>query len=435
MAYFLAIDLGATSGRHIVGYQRNGEYVLDEVHRFLTGMDESKDGLVWDLPRFLQEIKLGIKKAFAKYGSLASISIDTWGVDYVLMNHEKEIHPFYAYRNKRNEIAANEVHQIIPFKDLYRSTGIQYAPYNSIYQFYADAKDGRLEKATSYLMLPEYFSYKLTGVMSHEYCDESTTGLLNAQTKNYDFDLINKLGFPKHLFKDIKFPGTYLGELLPNIAYEVGGNAPVLLCASHDTASAFEAIDIPEDGIILSSGTWSLFGIKSAKPICNELSLKNNFTNEGGCSYIRFLKNIMGMWITSQVCEQEGLSFIDLQTKLDHVPYDEIFDVNHPSLLAPKNMKKAILTLLSKNPPKDEYQLFRSIYRSMAYSCNQACLELEAITEKKYNYIYVVGGGAKNKFFTKCIEEFCQKKVVALPVEATSLGNVKIQEKYFVKGH
>lgn len=429
MKYYLAIDLGATSGKHVVGYEKNGEIVLEEIHRFKTGMDDSPDGLVWNIPKFFEEIKIGIKKAFTKYEKIESLSIDTWGVDYVLMNGDEEIPPYFAYRNERNIVSSQKLHEIVPFEKLYKSTGIQFAAFNTIYQLFGDLNKGRLEKATDYLMLPSYFSYKLTGIKSHEYTNESTGALLNANNKTYDVEILNKLGIPQKLFNKVEKPGTVLGNLLPEIAKEVGGQTKVILCASHDTGSAFEAVDCPEDGIILSSGTWSLFGIKSKEPICTDKSLAANFTNEGGVDYIRFLKNIMGMWIVNQVCEQENEDFLVMQKSLDDNTYKDVFDVNDPSLSAPKNMKKAILELLKNNPPKDNFDLFNSIYHSMAESYNKACIELENITGKKYNYIYIVGGGAKNKYLNKLVEKHTGKKVVALPIEATSLGNIKVQMK------
>ena len=248
MKYYLAIDLGATSGRHVVGYIKDGEILLDEIHRFKTGMDDSPDGLVWNIPRLLSEIKLGIKKAFEKYPVIESLSIDTWGVDYVLMNGDKEITPFYAYRNERNLEASNKLHEIFPFEELYKETGIQFAPFNTIYQLFADLKSGRLNKATDYLMLPSYFTYKLTGVKTHEYTNESTGALLNPYTKEDDYDVLEKLGLPRKLFKNMTYPGYVVGNLLPEIQKEVAGNTKVILCASHDTASAFESINTDEIG-------------------------------------------------------------------------------------------------------------------------------------------------------------------------------------------
>ncbi len=429
MKYYLAIDLGATSGRHVIGYEVDGKFVLEEIHRFKTGMDESSHGLVWNVPRLFKEIKLGIKKAFKKYPKIESLSIDTWGVDYVLMNGDKEIPPYYAYRNARNIEASKELSKVLPFEELYKTSGIQFAAFNTIYQLYDDMRNGRLEKATDYLMLPSYFSYKLTGIKSHEYTDESTTSLLNAVTKKYDYEHLDKLGLPRRLFNDISEPGTILGELKDDIAKEVGGQTKVVLCASHDTASAFEAVDVPENGIIISSGTWSLIGIKTKEPICNEKSLASNFTNEGGVNYIRFLKNVMGMWIVNQIGLQENINFVLLLDQIEKTNYQETFDVNDESLVAPKNMKQAVTKLLVNNPPKNDLELFASVYHSMAVAYKNVCDELEGITNKKFNSIYVVGGGAKNKYLNRLIEEETSKKVVAMPIEATSLGNIKVQEK------
>lgn len=429
MKYYLAIDLGASSGRHVVGYLDNGQIILEEIHRFKTGMDESNDGLVWDIHRLNREILLGIKKAFKKYRQIESLSIDTWGVDYVLMNGDKEIPPFYAYRNERNIKSSQKVHKIIPFEVLYKRTGVQIASFNTIYQLFDDKEKGRLDKATDYLMLPSYFSYKLTGIKTHEFTNETTGALINANTKKYDKEILDKLLLPNKLFKDIKQPGYMIGELLPNIQIEVGGNTKVLLCASHDTASAFEAIDIDDDSIILSSGTWSLLGIKSKAPIITEESYKANYTNEGGVGYIRFLKNIMGMYLSNMVRDETKLSYSQIDASIRFSTYNDIFDVNDANLMAPKDMKKAILGLLKNNPPKNDIDLFASIFKSMAFSYKNAIEELKTITKRNYNKLYVVGGGAKNIYLNELIKEYTGLEVIALPIEATALGNLKTQMK------
>lgn len=428
---FLAIDLGASSGRHIVGYERNGEIVLRVVHRFKTGMDESKNGLVWNIPRLFKEIKIGIKKAFSRYEGIVSLAVDTWGVDYVLMNGDKEIPPFYAYRNKRNVISSQKVHSIIPFKEIYQSTGIQYASFNTLYQLFDDLEKGRLANATDYLMLPSYFTYKLTGIKTHEYTNESTGALLNAKNKEYDYNLLNKLGLPLKLFTKFNEPGTYVGELLPNIQKEVKGNCKVFLVATHDTASAFESISTLPHSVILSSGTWSLLGIKSTEPIINEKSLKANYTNEGGISYIRFLKNIMGMWILNKLREEtlftlEYLEIVMRTVDIDNIP---IYDVNDPSLLAPSSMLEAVSNLLKDTPVKNNLDIYASTFKSMAICYKKAIDELSEITNEKYEHIYIVGGGAKNLFLNDLIAKYTNLDVIAMPIEATALGNIKIQMK------
>lgn len=429
MKYYLAIDLGATSGRHVIGYLEGGEILLKEVHRFKTTMDDSPDGLVWDIPRIYKEIKLGIKKAFELYQNIESLSIDTWGVDYVLMNNDKEIPPYYAYRNERCLLASKKVHDLVSFMELYQRTGIQFAPFNTIYQLYDDLEKGRLEEATDYLMLPSYFLYKLTGIKTHEYTNESTGALLNPSTREYDYELLDKLGLPKKLFNKIEKPGYVLGNLLPDIAKEVGGNTKVILCASHDTASAFESVRVDSSSIILSSGTWSLLGIKAKEPIISESSLKANYTNEGGVGYIRFLKNIMGMYLANRVIEEIGLTFKIIDSLIFDSKYTETFDVNDPSLSAPKRMKEAILELLKRNPPKNDIDLFASIYRSQAKCYARAIKELEEITNHEYKKIYIIGGGAKNIYLNHKVKEYTGLEVISMPIEATALGNIILQMK------
>ena len=429
MKYYLAIDLGATSGRHVIGYQDNGEIILKEIYRFRTQTDDSPDGLVWDIPRIYNEIKYGIKKAFEEYSVIESISIDTCGVDYVLMNGDKEITPYYAYRNERCQKSVQKVHKIVNFDDIYRKTGIQFAAFNTLYQLFDDKEKGRLEKATDYLMLPSYFSYKLTGAKTHEYTNESTGALLDATTGDYDYELLDRLGLPRKFFGKINKPGEEVGELLPEIQEEVGGNCKVYLCASHDTASAFESVNIDDDSIILSSGTWSLLGIKTNGPIISNESLEANYTNEGGVDYIRFLKNIMGMYLANRVIDETGLDFKTLDSLIFDSDYKETFDVNDSSLNAPKKMKEAILELLKKNPPKNDIDLFASIYRSQAVCYKKAIDELEKITKRKYKKIYIIGGGARNVFLNHMVKEYTGLKVIPMPIEATALGNILVQMK------
>lgn len=426
---YLAIDLGATSGRHIVGYKKGNRIVLKEVYRFKTLMDDSPDGLVWDLKRIFSDIKFGIKNAFKLYPNIVSLSIDTWGVDYVLMKNSKEIPPFFAYRNTRNLVSNEIVNKIVPFEELYKLTGIQSAPFNTIYQLYADKRAGRLNEATDYLMIPSYFTYKLTGKKTHEYTNESTGSLLNPKSGGYLYPLIDVLELPRSLFGKMSYPGEYVGELLPSIRKLVNGNCKVYLCASHDTASAFEAVDIDNKTVLISSGTWSLLGIKSDHPIISEESLKANYTNEGGVGYIRFLKNIMGMWIANQLKIETNLTQEFIDKNIDGVHYKVTFDVNDKTLLSPTSMKKAIVKLLEKCPPQNNLELFSSVYHSMAKSYKDAIDELETITGNKIEKIMIIGGGAKNKYLNKLVEEYTGKQVIAKPIEATALGNIKMQMK------
>ena len=263
--YYLAIDLGASSGRHIIGWRENGEIKTLELYRFENHMD-SKDGhLTWDTSRLFKEIKEGIKVAFSKYKNIESLAIDTWGVDYVLIKDGKSIMPCYAYRDLRTESAIQEINSKIPFSKLYEHTGIQFQTFNTIYQLYKDKLEGRLNGVSNFLMMPEYFSYLLTGNMKKEYTEASTTGLVNCKTKEFDKALIEELGLPANMFTQLCQPGTIVGKLKEDIAKEVGGQTVVRLCPSHDTASAFYAVDNEDDSILISSGTWAIVGAKIKK--------------------------------------------------------------------------------------------------------------------------------------------------------------------------
>ncbi len=429
MKYFLAIDLGASSGRHVIGFKNNDRVVLKELHRFKTGMDDTKDGKTWDLHRIFEEILKGIKIAFENYPVIESLSIDTWGVDYVLLNEDEDILPYYAYRNERCGEAADKLHQIIPFEELYKITGIQYAAFNTLYQLYDDKLKGRLDKATDYLMLPSYFIYKLTGIKTHEYTNETTGALIDPKTNDYAYEIIDKLGLPRKLFNKISIPGETVGPLKKEIADLIGGNTKVVLCATHDTGSAFESVDVDDETVIISSGTWSLLGIKSKNPIISETSFKANYTNEGGVGYIRFLKNIMGMWIANQILKNKALTFTHLERNMPLSYYEETFNVNDPSLVAPEDMEAAVKELLKHNPPKTDLDLMKSVYNSLAVCYKNSIEELENITNKKYTKICIVGGGAKNRYLNKKISDITGKEVIALPIEATCLGNIKIQMK------
>ena len=420
MKYFLAIDIGASSGRHIVGWKEGNEISTEEVYRFHNGVKEKNGHLTWDSEHLLREVKTGIAIAKGMF-EIESLSIDTWGVDYVLMNGEHRIHPVYAYRDTRTQKVVDEVHELFPFEKLYEHTGCQFQPFNSIYQLYCDKKEGRLEEATDFLMIPEYLMYKLTGVKKKEFTNATTTGLINHETLRYDEVIIEKLNLPKHLFTDLYQPGEIVGE------YE---GIKVVLCATHDTGSAVEGIPMAGNELYISSGTWSLLGVKTDKPLTDIDSMKANYSNEGGVGYNRYQKNIMGMWIVNelqrQYCPKE--SFESIVNKAEGSDFDLTIDANDPLLLSPLDMKKAFDKLLTEKP-KDIYGYFRCAYRSLAISYKEAIEELEHNTGKSYEKLYIVGGGAKNRFLNRLTEEATGKKVIALPIEATALGNLNIQMK------
>lgn len=430
MKKYLAIDIGATSGRHIVDC--GGE--LTEVFRFETGFKRNEQGtLICDVDKLFANVKEGIKKASEKFGKIESLAIDTWGVDYVLMRGNKEVLPCVSYRDERTLESAPKVHEIIPFEKLYEITGTQYQPFNTIYQLYADKLSGKLNGVTDFLMLPEYLNYKLTGVKKKEYTAASTTGLLCAKTRKFSGEIINALGLPQNLFASpLGEPGETVGELLPEIAAETGSSAKVLLCASHDTASAFEAVECGGDSVIISSGTWSIVGIKIPEPNTSKLAFKYNFSCEGGVGYIRFLKNVTGMWINVKLHEKFGKPFGEMTVLAQQSDYNETFDVNDPVFSAPDDMCGAItewFTSRGKKPPVTDSDFYRTAYRSLALAYKNAIAEAEEVTGKTYKDVYIVGGGAKNAYLNKLTQEATGKTVNALPIEATAIGNLTVQKR------
>lgn len=442
--YYLAIDIGASSGRHIVGWEENGSWQTDEVYRFPNSVTRSDGHLIWDIEGLLGHVKAGIDKALAKY-EIESLAIDTWAVDYVLMKGDQEVMPCYSYRDSRTKPVISEVHNLMSFSELYQRTGIQFQPFNTIYQLYSDKLAGRLDDVTDFLMVPEYLLYKLSGVKAHEYTNATTGGMVNAKTGQYDPEILHALGLPLRLFgpdseaaqneklndnteksEEVKDsfllqPGTVTGEYR---------GIKCVLCATHDTASAVEGIPMDDDQPYISSGTWSLLGVKSPEAITNKDSESANWSNEGGVGYVRYQKNIMGMWLVNRLrdCLCPGKAFGEIVSEAEASVFDETVDANAQEFLAPENMQEAFDRALTTKP-RTIGDYFRCAYKSLALSYRDAVLELEHNTGKHYEKIYIVGGGAKNAFLNRLTEEASGKQVVALPIEATALGNLKIQRK------
>lgn len=421
MKKYLAIDIGASSGRHIVGWAEDGEIRTAEVYRFPNGVTEQDGHLTWDIGALENHVRAGIEIALEKYPAIESLSVDTWAVDYVLMNGNQPILPCYAYRDSRTEAVIPQVHERMTFSDLYRRTGIQFQPFNTIYQLYADKLAGRLDQACGFLMIPEYLMYRLCGVKSHEYTNATTSGMISAETGEYDPEIIRALGLPKRLFKPLQQPGTMIGKYR---------GIKVMLCATHDTGSAVEGIPMAGNHPYISSGTWSLLGVKTEKPITNAASELANWSNEGGVGYNRYQKNIMGMWIVNrlrdELCPDGGWKEILAEAEASR--FEETVDANAQIFLAPKSMKDAFDESL-KTTPQQAGDYFRCAYRSLALSYMNAIQELQHNTGCHYDKLYIVGGGAKNAFLNRLTEEATGKEVIALPIEATALGNLRIQMK------
>lgn len=430
MNYYLAIDIGASSGRHIVGWCENNEIITDEVYRFPNGTKEQSGHLIWDLDSLFENVKRGIKAAFEKYPNIESLAIDTWGCDYALITAGGRLTPCFAYRDNRTEGVTDDVHRRISFDQLYKRTGIQFQPFNTVYQLYDDLRRKRLDGATDFLMIPEYLNFMLTGVKMHEYTNATTTGLVNAETKEYDEEITQKLGLPARLFGKLNKAGTGVGMLKTELAKELGGQTEVILCASHDTASAVEGIPFETDAPYISSGTWSLLGLRVPSAITGEDSRKANYSNEGGVGYIRYQKNIMGMWVVNrlrgELCPDKPFPQIVEEAKKS--TFNDYVDVNDNSFLAPESMKQAFDNMLSKKP-QSYCDYFRCAFLSLAQSYKVALDELRKNSGKDFGTLYIVGGGAKNGLLNEFTEKICKLKVCALPIEATALGNLKIQIK------
>ncbi len=426
--YYLAVDIGASSGRHILSHIENDRLVLEEIYRFDNNLAESENGLVWDTESLFDEVLCGIKKC-KKIGKIPkSIAIDTWGVDYVLLDeNKKEIKPCFCYRDSRTNGVIDEVESIISPSRLYSKTGIQKQNFNTIYQLYADKKSGRLEKAAYFLMMPDYLSFKLTGEVKNEYTNATTTGLVNANAKTWDTDIIYALGLTGVSFLPLSLPSSHVGFLSEEIQKAVGFNCAVLFAPSHDTASAVCACPMKDDDLYISSGTWSLIGTEITEPILSEDARLHNFTNEGGIDYrFRFLKNYMGMWLFQNIrrnLNKEKTYDEMMQLAMSCGDY-KYFDVNDNTLVAPKNMIEAIGKLIGSD---DLGLILNSAYHSLAKSYSEAVTEIEAVTGKRFNAIHIVGGGCRDKYLNALTRDYTGKSVTAGPVEATATGNIVSQ--------
>lgn len=428
MTYYLAIDIGASSGRHILSHIENKRLVLEEIYRFDNNLTQSKDGLVWDIENLFSEVLNGIKKCKEMGKIPKSIAIDTWGVDYVLLDeNKKEIKPCFCYRDSRTNAVVDEVESLVFPARLYAKTGIQKQNFNTIYQLYADKKNGRLQNAKYFLMMPEYLSFKLTGVCKNEYTNVTTTGLVNANAKTWDSEIISVLGLPKELFGALNTPSSVVGDLSADIQKAVGFNSTVLFAPSHDTASAVCACPMADNDLYISSGTWSLIGTEITQPILSDNARQLNFTNEGGMDYrFRFLKNYMGMWLFQNIRRNLNKSMtydemMELAKKCGEYKY---FDVNDSTLVAPKNMIDAIGKLICSD---DLGLILNSAYHSLAKSYSEAVTEIEAITGKRFNAIHIVGGGCQDKYLNALTRDYTGKSVTAGPIEATATGNIVSQ--------
>lgn len=433
----LAVDIGASNGKLIAGYIEHGKLKIKELHRFKNQIKTEEDNLFWDMDILFSEVKKGIHKCVQENLYPESIGIDTWAVDFILLDEQNlPCTKAISYRDTRTEGIMEEVFEIIDKQQLYSKTGIQFLKFNTIYQLYAIRKNTPeiFKKAKSFLMIPDYLNFLLTGKKVNEYTNASTTQLLNPYSKKWDKGILEKLGINPNIFLDIMPPNAFLGPLKEELVKEFGFDMKVILPATHDTASAVVSVPDSQNTIYISSGTWSLIGTENNKPIINDKALNYNFTNEGGMDYrYRFLKNIMGLWMIQEVKRhyKDKYSFNDL-TKLaqNERDFNAIVNVNDDRFLKPKNIIYEIQSYCKETKqqiPKTVGEIAKCVFDSLVKSYEDAIYQIEEICQKSFDKINIIGGGAQNKILNQLLANKTGKIILAGPTEATSIGNIVSQ--------
>lgn len=435
--YYLAIDIGASSGRHILGHLENGKMVLEEIYRFPNGMQEVNGEKIWDIDELFREVINGMKKCKELGKIPVSVGIDTWAVDFVLLDeNNKRLGNAVAYRDERTKGMDALVYNKVPQDELYATTGIQKQIFNSIYQLMAlrEKQPELLEKADTFLMIPDYLNFLLSGVKAQEYTNATTTQLVDPSTRDWDRKRMEVLGFPTNIFLPIQEPGTTIGRLSQEIKKQVGFDCKVILPATHDTGSAVVAVPSNDEHVLyISSGTWSLMGTELAKANCGKSAMLHNFTNEGGYNQTyRFLKNIMGLWMIQSVKREiaEDLSFAEICQMAAECDIKSLVDANDDRFLAPDNMTAEVQRACEESGqqvPRGIAEVAAVIYNSLAKCYATTLEELEEQTGCTYQNIHVVGGGANADYLNRLTAQYTQRTVLAGPTEATAIGNLAVQ--------
>lgn len=438
--YYLAVDIGASSGRHILGWMEDGALRIEEVYRFPNGMEPRDGALCWDTEQLFKHIKAGMKECARRGKIPQSMGVDTWAVDFALLDEEgRLLGKTVGYRDGRTAGMDESVYRKVSEEELYARTGIQKQIFNTIYQLEAlkNQAPEELNRAQGFLMIPDYFHYLLTGKRVQEYTNATTTQLVNPETGDWDWELICSLGLPERLFGPLSMPGTLVGELLPEIADEVGFTCQVVLPATHDTASAVLAVPSDrQNPLYISSGTWSLMGTEEDHADCGPRSREANLTNEGGYEHrYRYLKNIMGLWMIQSVRKEwqqrgEDYSFAQICENAAGESISSIVDCNDSRFLAPESMEEAVAGFCRETGqpvPENHWQMAAVIYNSLARCYGECAAQLEALTGRTYDCIHVVGGGANADYLNRLTAKATGKQVYAGPTEATAIGNLEAQ--------
>ena len=444
LTYHLAIDIGASSGRHILGWVEDGRMHLKEVYRFENRLAEKNGHRCWEMDRLWQNVLAGLKACKDAGCTPETVGIDTWAVDFVLLDAAGEIlGDTVAYRDSRTEGVRQALEPVLPFAEHYARTGIQYQPFNTAYQLAALQKEhpDQLAAAKTFLMVPDYLNYKLTGVAANEYTNASTTALVGAASRDWDYELIARLGLPRGIFQPICQPGTVLGRLTPEVQAEVGFDCTVMLPATHDTGSAWLAVPARDDrAVYLSSGTWSLLGVENTVPITSAASAAANFTNEGGYGgTYRYLKNIMGLWMIQSVRRELGEHALNgthpafpelIAAAKEASGYPGLVNADDDRFLAPNSMIGEITAACAEAgypAPATTGEVMQVIYNSLADDYRRAIAALQSLTGKTYESVNIVGGGSQDGYLNQMTANATGLPVYAGPTEGTALGNLMVQ--------
>ncbi|MGB3634457.1 MAG: rhamnulokinase family protein [Rubrobacteraceae bacterium] len=438
---FLAVDLGAESGRVLAASLKDGYVELEEIHRFPNEPVKLNDGLHWNVLGIFAEVKEGLRKAGEEVEGIESVGIDSWAVDFALLDREGTLisNP-YNYRDPRTEGMIEQAFERVPEEEIYRTTGIQFIRINTLYQLLAMEDSPLLQVADSLLLIPDLIGYWLTGRKACEFTNATTTQLYDLEVGDWAWELLDRMSLPAHMFPEIVPPATEFGNLLPEIVQEVGlgESLPVISVGSHDTASAVVAVPAEgDDFAYISSGTWSLVGVETPKPVITQEAMELNFTNEGGVGdRTRFLKNVMGLWILQECRKtwaEEGheYSYDELERLAREAPaFGAVVDADHPAFFSPGDMPSRIKEFCEKTgqeTPKEPGQVVRCVLESLALKYQQVLKQASQLSGKSVKTIHVVGGGSQNSLLCQLTADAAELPVLSGPVEATALGNAMVQ--------
>jgi rhamnulokinase len=441
--HYVAVDLGAESGRVMLATCSQDSLEIEELHRFPNGPIEQDGSLRWDFARLMAEIKVGLKKAFALGKTITSIGVDTWGVDFGLLDaNGKLLENPYHYRDSRNNGMIEAASDLLPRDQIYANTGIQLMIINSVFQLLAtkQQRPELLDKVAHLMFMPNLIMYELCGEIQAEYSIASTSQMVDMHTGQWSDTVLDALGLPKQILPPIVHPGTVAGHLKADLAKELGGQSvPIVSVGTHDTASAVAAVPVTHDRTwaYLSSGTWSLMGIESPTSVINDATCQMNFTNEGGVGQtIRLLKNIMGLWLVQEckrhwASEGSDLDYTQITRMASQAtPFTGVLNMDHADFMAPKQMPQKINQYLKSTGQAeitDKGQMVRAVLESLAHKYTQVIESLETLSGKPIEVLHIVGGGIQNELLNQLTADATGKHVITGPIEATVIGNVLVQ--------